>query len=71
MTTTIHKLDYRCLGNFCLQATHCRRYTQPAKGQIIPLAAFDVRDKADGRCDGYLPRIMEPIRIESEGGEAE
>lgn len=69
MTTLVQKLDYRCLGNFCQQASHCRRHTRPEKGQIIPLAAFDVRDKPDGRCDGYVPRIMEPIRVESEGGE--
>lgn len=65
------KLDHRYLGNFCLDATKCRRFiSEISKGSLIPMAAFDRRDKADGKCDGFLPRIMDPIRVETEGGEA-
>jgi hypothetical protein len=66
----VQKLDYRCLGNFCCEASKCRRFLTggAAKNCLIPMAAFDLRDRADGQCDGFLPRIQEPIRVESEGG---
>lgn len=65
----IHKLDYRCLGNYCTSATRCRRFLTggAAKNSLIPLAAFDMRDTVE--CDGFLARIMGPICVESEGGE--
>lgn len=66
----IHKLDYRCRAIGCTQGNRCRRFiTGPeAKNSAIPFAAFDTRrDTVD--CDGFLPRIMAPIRVESEGGE--
>lgn len=68
----IHKLDFRCLGNYCTTATKCRRFLTggAAKNCLLPMAAFDRRDKPEGKCDGFLPRIMEPIRVETEGGEA-
>lgn len=72
MGRSMTKLDYRCLGNFCTQATRCRRFLMggAAKNSLIPMAAFDRRDKSAGQCDGFLPRVMAPIAIESEGGEA-
>ena len=71
----IKKLDYRCLGNFCCEASKCRRYMEGIqKGSLIPMAAFDRRDKIncdipfaafDQRdtviCDGFLPRITSPL----------
>lgn len=66
------KLDYRCLGNFCTQATQCRRFLTggAAKHSLIPMAAFDRRDKPAGQCDGFIQRQMAPIVTESEEGEA-
>jgi hypothetical protein len=53
----IEKLDYRCTGNYCLQATRCRRFlTGPeAKNCPVPFAAFDMRDTVE--CDGFLQRL--------------
>lgn len=68
-TTTTAKLDFRCPGNECERASKCRRYIPYQRDCQIPMSAFDIRDKPDGQCDGYVPRIMEPIRVESEGGE--
>lgn len=50
------KLDYRCNGNYCLQATKCRRFLSgpEAKNSPVPFAAFDMRDTVD--CDGFLLR---------------
>lgn len=62
------KLDYRCRGSACDIAATCRRHMPAAKNSALPFAAFDVRE--GDTCDGYLPRIPAPIRVESEGGEA-
>ena len=54
----VTKLDYRCQGNYCLEATKCRRYLGYGRDKIncnIPFAAFDQRDTVI--CDGFLPRI--------------
>lgn len=57
------KLDYRCLGKRCLQATQCRRFLTgtAAKNCTAPLAAFDSRRTAES-CDGFLPRIHETLQ---------
>lgn len=64
------KLDHRCRGTGCADAYHCRRFLtgDAAKHATAPYAAFDARDTVV--CDGWLPRIMAPVRVESEGGEA-
>lgn len=61
------KLDYRCRGTGCATAYHCRRFLpgDAAKTSTLPFAAFDMRDTVE--CDGHLPRIMAPVRAESEG----
>lgn len=66
----MQKLDFRCNGNGCAKAFQCRRFlTWPySKNSPVPFAAFDMRDTVEG--DGFLLRIMTPIRVESEGGEA-
>lgn len=51
------KLDYRCQGNYCLQATSCRRYMPDAKDCTLPFAAFDTR-RDTVICDGFLPRTF-------------
>lgn len=58
----VTKLDYRCQGNYCLEATKCRRYLGYGRDKIncnIPFAAFDQRDTVI--CDGFLPRIASPL----------
>ena len=64
------KLDYRCNGNYCLQATKCRRFLSgpEAKNSPVPFAAFDMRDTVE--CDGFLVRhSLEDFAVETEGGE--
>jgi len=65
------KLTHRCKAEGCEYPNECRRYMtgDAAKHSAVPYAAFDVRDTPEGQCDGFLPRIMAPIRVESEGGE--
>lgn len=63
------KLDYRCNGNYCLQATRCRRFlTGPeAKNCPVPFAAFDQRDTVE--CDGFLQRhSLAEFAIETAAG---
>lgn len=67
----MNKLDYRCAGNYCLQATKCRRFlTGPeAKNCIVPFAAYDIR-RDTVKCDGFLPRhTLADYAVETEGGE--
>lgn len=64
------KLDFRCRAQGCAHGYNCRRFLtgDAAKNCDVPYAAFDMRDTVE--CDGFLPRIMAPIRVGSEGGEA-
>lgn len=55
--STAKQLDYRCLGNYCLQATQCLRFMVSSPKTLVPMAAFDVRDKPEGKCDGFLARV--------------
>lgn len=66
------KLDYRCRAIGCTQGNHCRRFItgREAASSAIPFAAFDTR-RDTVNCDGFLPRIMAPMVIETEGGSAD
>lgn len=56
-------LDYRCRAVGCCIARTCRRYIPGDAGKASPhpYAAYDHRRTGD-ECDGYLPRIMAPVR---------
>jgi hypothetical protein len=65
----MQKLDYRCTGNYCLQAMKCRRFlTWPeSKNSPVPFAAFDMRDTVE--CDGFMVRhSLDEFAVETEGG---
>lgn len=65
----ISKLDYRCRAIGCTQGNHCRRFItgDAAKNSAVPFAAFDTR-RDTVACDGFMPRVMAPIAIDTEGG---
>lgn len=65
----IQKLDYRCRAIGCAKGNHCRRFLtgDAAKNSSVPFAAYDTR-RDTVSCDGFLPRVMAPIAVETEGG---